>query len=167
MRVRPGVIIVRCLWMRMNSKCWENWKHKTHIKWNCLWGCREQGQPASTWHVKWQGQGKEHYHQSWEEISFWGQFLLSLVPEAKQTAVKEFRAGSLLKSTKKSLMFTQCSSGTRRRRSEKAAKKLSSFFEVILFKVWGFLPVLWAGNEPPDPSEKSAEERISWISEYP
>lgn len=151
----------------MNPKCWENCKCKTQIKWNCLWGCREQGEPAGTWHVKWQGQRKENSHQRWGEVLFWGQFLLSLIPEAKQTAVKECRAGSLLKSTMKSLMFTQCSSGPRRKRSEKGARKLSSFFEVILFKVWGFLPVLWAGDEPPHPSEKSPEERISWIWEYP
>lgn len=32
--------------------------------------------------------------------------------------------------------------------SEKGARKLSSFFEVIPFKVCGFLPMLWADDEP-------------------
>lgn len=110
----------------------------------------KHGEATSTWHAKWQGWGKENSHQCWGEEQFWGQFLPSLIPEAKQIDGQECKAGSLLKNTMKSLMFTKCCPGPRRKKknSEKGARKLSSFFEVILFKVCGFLPMLWADDEP-------------------
>lgn len=70
--------------------------------------------------------GRKNSHQLWGEVLFWGQFLLSLIPEAKATAVKECRADSLLKSTVKSLMFIECITGPSRKGLKKGPENAAA-----------------------------------------
>lgn len=129
----------------------------------------KHGEATSTWHAKWQGWGKENSHQCWGEEQFWGQFLPSLIPEAKQIDGQECKAGSLLKNTMKSLMFTKCCPGPRRKKktlkkgpeNSAASLKLSCSRCAVSCQCCGQTMSL------PHPSEKSPEERISWIWEYP